>query len=304
MSIITNLPAVPSRLLSIYGAVAEVENGLARDKLETWATPSSLLTRGGDEENEKSTALFTSSLSEARRLGLVEEVGGVLLVPESARKKGGRNADIETHFISYLRAVLFNPASAASTGQTSFLYALSWFLKKSPLEPDQFSDDPKELLRRDMGELLDDFSKKSELTSPTRFQNFLHWARFLGFATFIGNPNEKRAVIADPSRAISAVIDDVLPDKHWLDVGVLIERLAEIYPVLEEGVIREEEEAMRTVSQSSDSSLSQSLSFALQRLADRKIIELHVLDDAPNARILDFGANTKRVSRVRRGTIA
>jgi hypothetical protein len=46
MSIVTNFQAVPSRLLSVYAAVAETENGVLRENLESWATPPSLSTRG------------------------------------------------------------------------------------------------------------------------------------------------------------------------------------------------------------------------------------------------------------------
>lgn len=296
MSIVTNFQAVPSRLLSVYAAVAEAENGVLRDNLESWATPPSLSKRGGDDEDGGSTALFTNSLSEARRLGLVEESGDRLIVPEAARSNGGRNADLQAHFLSYLRETLFDPERAASAGQSGVLFALAWFLTTSPLHPVGFSDAPQNQLRNDLGQ----FAEKAELGSTSSFQNLLYWARFLGFATMVGDAGSRRA-FPDPSRAISAILDRVLPDKNWVDMDVFLSRLAAIYPVLEGGSVREEVEANRTVPPASDGSLSVASSLALQRLADRGSISLGIFADA-KTRILDFGGSTKRVSRVRRGT--
>lgn len=298
MSIVTTFEAVPSRLLSIYTAVAEVENGVLTEHLASWATPPSLSRRGGEDEDGGSTNLLKASLTEARRLGLVGEKDGRLFVPDAARSKGGRNADLEAHFLSYLRETLFDPERAANAGQTGVLIALAWFLTKSPLQPVGFSDAPQNQLRNDLGQ----FAEKAELGSTSSFQNLLYWARFLGFATVVGDAVGRRA-FPDPTRAISAVLDRVLPDNNWLDIDVFLTRLAAIYPVLEGGSVREEVEANRTVPPANDGSLSVASSLALQRLADRNSIALDVVADA-KARILDFGGSNKRVSRVRRGTPA
>jgi hypothetical protein len=298
MSIVTTFEAVPSRLLSIYAAVAETENGLPRENLASWATPPTLLKRRVGDEDGGSTALLTNSLSEARRLGLVEENGDRLLVPEAARGRGGRNADLQAHFLSYLREVLFDPPRAAGAGQTGVLYALAWFLTKSPLQPVSFSDAPQNLLKEDLGS----FASKADLGTTSSYQNLLWWARYLGFATLVGDAGSRRA-FPDPIRAISAVLDKILPDNNWVDMDVFLLRLASIYPVLEGGSVREEVEASRTVPPAIDGSLSVASSLALQRLADRGSISLDVVADA-KARILDFGGSTKRVSRVRRGTVA
>ncbi len=298
MSIVTNFQAVPSRLLCIYAVVAEAENGVPRDHLESWATPSSLSTRGSGDEDGGATALLTNSLSEARRLGLVEERGDRLIVPEAARGKRVRSADLQVNFLSYVRDTLFDPERAASAGQAGVLIALAWFLTKSPLQPVSFSEAPQNQLRNDLGQ----FAEKAELGSTSSFQNLLYWARFLGFATVVGDSGSRRA-FPDPSRAIAAVLDEVLPDKTWIDVDLFLNRLAAIYPVLEGGSIREQVEANRTMPPANDGSLSVASSLALQRLADRGSISLDVVADA-KARILDFGGTTKRVSRVQRGDAA
>lgn len=298
MSIVNTFEAVPSRLLSIYAAVAEVENGVHTEHLASWATPPSLSRRGGENEDGGSTNLLKASLAEARRLGLVDEKDGRLFVPDAARGRGGRNANLEAHLLSYLRETFFDPERAASAGQAGFLIALAWFLTKNPLQPVSFSDAPQNQLRSDLGQ----FAGKAELGSTASFQNLLYWARFLGFATVVGDAESKRA-FPDPIRAISAVLDRVFPDNKWVDMDMFLSRLAAIYPVLEGGSVREEVEASSTVPPAVDGRLSVASSLALQRLADRGSISLDVVADA-KARILDFGGSTKRVSRVRRGTAA
>jgi hypothetical protein len=298
MSIVTTWEAVPNRLLCVYATVAEAENGVLRDHLASWATPPSLTTRKGGDEDGASTELLTKSLVEARRLGLVEESGDRLIVPDAARGRGGRNVDLQVHFLCYLRETLFDPERAASAQQTGVLFALAWFLTKSPFQPVGFSDAPQNQLRDDLGQ----FAEKAELGSTASFQNLLYWARFLGFATVVGDAGSRRA-FPDPIRAISAVLDKVLPDDKWVDIDVFLSRLAAIYPVLEGGSVREEVEANRTAPSAIDGSLSVASSLALQRLADRGSISLDAVADA-KGRILDFGGGTRRVSRVRRGVVA
>jgi len=295
MSIVTNFQAVPSRLFCVYAAVAEAENGLLREQLEAWATPSSLSKRGGNEEEGGSTALFSYSLNEARRLGLVEDDGDRLRVPKTTVSGGRRNADLQGEFQSRMREVLFDPQRAADAGQAGVLYALAWLLTKSPLLPLNFAEAPQNQLREDLGE----FAVKAELGSTSSYQNLLYWARYLGFAVVVGDASTRRA-FPDPTRAIAAVLEQVLPNQEWIEIDFFLSRLATIYPVLEGGSVREELEAMRTTPPAADDRLSISLSLALQRLADRGSISLDAIADA-KARILDFGGGTKRASHVRLG---
>ncbi|SOY40290.1 conserved hypothetical protein [Cupriavidus phytorum] len=295
MSILTNFQAVPSRLFCVYAAVAEAENGLLREQLEAWATPPSLSKRGGNEEDGGSTALFSNSLNEARRLGLVEDDGDRLRVPKAAVGRGRRNGDLQDEFLSRMREVLFDTRRADEAGQTGVLYALAWLLTKSPLEPLGFSDAPQNQLREDLGE----FAAKAELSSKSSYQNLLYWARYLGFAVVVGDVSTRRA-FPDPTSAIAAVLEQVLPNQGWIEIDLFLLRLAAIYPVLDGGSVREELEAMRTTPPAADDRLSISLSLALQRLADRGSISLDAVADA-KSRILDFGGGTKRASHVHLG---
>ena len=88
MSIVTTAQAVPSRLFAIYAALFDSENGEVKDRLEAWATPPSLSGRGADDDGESTTTLFSNTLLEARRIGLVEEVEDKLRLTADARGGG------------------------------------------------------------------------------------------------------------------------------------------------------------------------------------------------------------------------
>jgi hypothetical protein len=294
MSIITTYPAVPSRLFSIYAALSDSADGELRDQLEAWSTPPSLATRGSGDEEEAESSLFISALQEARRLGIVDERDGRLRIVESARE-GKKRKDREADFRADLCKVLFDPVRAGQADHGAFMLALSWFLSKDPLEPLNFSEAPQEMLRKELGDNRD----KTELTNQSRYQNFLYWARYLGFATFVGFDTGRR-VFPDPTRAIAGVLPKIFGEAPLLEIESFLSALSEIFPVFEGGTARGVLDGMRTEPFDNSDRLSIATSLALQRLADRREIGLEAVADA-RGRILDFGVGTKRISRIRRG---
>jgi hypothetical protein len=299
MSIVTTAQAVPSRLFAIYASLFDTEHGEPKDRIESWATPPSLSSRGGaDEDGESSTTLFSNTLQEARRLGLVEEVDNKLRLTVEARGGGKKGRESEGHFRLYLQRTLFDPARAAETQQTGFMLALAWFLCTNPLRPIGFAEPPQTAIKLDIG----DHASKTELTSLNRYQNFLYWARYLGFATIVGGRDAEdanlRRAIPDPARAIEAVLGTIFADEADLPIETFLTRLSAIFPVFEKGSVRQEYEGMR-LGEPSDAShrLSVSTSIALQRLEDRQRISMTSVADAP-ARVLDFGVRESRVSHI------
>lgn len=298
MSIVTTAQAVPSRLYAIYAALFDAESGESKERLEAWATPPSLAGRGADEDGEPSTTLFSNTLQEARRLGLVEEADDKLRLTIDARGGGKKGQASESFFRSYLGRTLFDPARASQTGQAGFMLALAWFLSANPLTPMGFADPPQIGLKLEIG----DHASKTELTSLNRYQNFLYWARYLGFATIVGgreddDTNSRRA-IPDPSRAIASVLPIIFSDGSDLPIETFLGRLATIYPVLEKGSVRQEYDSMR-LNPPADGShhISIATSLALQRLEDRQKIVMTTTADAP-ARVLDLGRREGRVSHI------
>ncbi|WP_067253987.1 MULTISPECIES: protein DpdG [Hyphomicrobiales] len=298
MSIITTFEAVPSRLLAVYAALFDSEEGELKDRIEAWATPPSLRSRGG-EEGESTTTLFSNTLGEARRLGLVEEVEGRLRLTKDARSGGKKGADSEPYFKSFMRRTLFSPDRAADAKQSGYMVALSWFLSSSPLRPMNFSKEPINELRAMIG----DHASKFEISDYASWQSFLYWSRYLGFATIVGggnNPDDvtSRRVIPDPVKAIESALPAIYADVDDLPVEQFLTRLSGIFPVFETGSVREGFEAMRLhPTTDHDKLLSITTSLGLQRLADRQRLSMSTVADAAS-RILDFGNRRERVSNI------
>lgn len=298
MSIVTTAQAVPSRLYAIYSALFDSESGEPIVRLEAWATPPSLAGRGADEDGEPSTTLFSNTLQEARKLGLVEDADGKVRLTIDARGGGKRGQPSEYYFLGYVGRTLFDQSRAAQAGQAGFMIALAWFLSANPLTPMGFADPPQIGLKLEIG----DHANKTELTSLNRYQNFLYWARYLGFATIVGgsddeNTNSRRA-IPDPSRAIAGALPTIFSDESEHPIETFLSRLATIYPIFEKGSIRQEYDSMR-LNPPTDGAhrISIATSIALQRLEDRQKIVMTTKADAP-ARVLDFGLREGRVSHI------
>ena len=295
MSIITTAPAVPSRLLTLFATLSEHDNGLKRDALVAYATPPSLASRGGSENSDASSSLLTNSLQEAKRLGLVEEIDDKLHVGSGvAEYKSQKYAPEETLRL-YLLDLLFDEVSAEKAANKGFALALAWFLSRNPLSPLDFGQAPQEIIRNDIGEVSND----TELTNLNRYQNFLYWARFFGFAIIVGSESG-RNVIPEPSRAIRNRLPTILEKKGtWMDIDDFVEELGRELPVLEDGWARDFIEKARSEPSNDGDNLSVSTSFALRRLKEDGLIEMESVADA-RARILNYGSRTERVSRLRR----
>ncbi|MER8778816.1 hypothetical protein NKH79_29915 [Mesorhizobium sp. M0977] len=221
-----------------------------------------------------------------------------LRLTADARGGGKKGHDSEVHFLDYMKRTLFDPLRAVETQQAGFMIALAWFLSSNPLRPINFSEAPQVGLRAQIG----DHASKTELTSLNRYQNFLYWARYLGFATIVGgrdaDDQNARRVIPDPVRAIEGALAAIFAESRELPVEQFLTRLSGIFPVFEKGSVREDYEAMRLIPVPDvGQRLSVTTSVALQRLADRQRIALTSVADAP-ARILDFGSREGRVSHI------
>ena len=299
MSIVRNSQAVPSRLYAIYAALFNNENGEAKDRIEGWATPPSLSTRGGDDDGTSTTTLFSKTLEEAKKLGLVEEYDGKLRLTSKARDGAKKGQSSQQQFLSVMRQVLFDSTRAAETDQTQFMFALTWFLNASPLRPLNFSEAPQNNIRAQIGAGIE----KTGLTSTHHLQTFFYWARYLGFASIIGGGSDpdditSRRVFPDPVRAIESALPSIFADTRDLPIDQFLGRLAAIFPVFEMGTVRQEYDSIRLTPQGeANQRLSVATSIALQRLNDRQVLNLTSVSDA-TSRIMDLGNRDERVSRV------
>lgn len=299
MSIITTWEAVPSRLFSLYASLIVHSAGESRIRLEGLATPPSLSNRGTSEEGAGTTTLFNRALGEALNVGLLDADGDRLRISDAARRVSERGGSLEDSFRRFMIEVLFNQERAEVAQQGAFMLALAWFLTKSPLIPQSFRNDPQSLLRSDLG----DRSGETELKVVSDYQNFLYWARFLGFATIVGGRDadenkDARWAFPDPLAAIDPVLTVLFGKDNELSIGAFMARLCDIYPVFEGGTVRQQIESISGSSPYADQRrLSPATSIALQRLQDRKRLELVSRADAPIV-ILDLGVRELRVSHI------
>ncbi|UWU92945.1 protein DpdG [Bradyrhizobium sp. CB1015] len=296
MSIITTAPAVPNRVLALYASLLASPTGDRKQRFESLATPPSIHGRGASEEGEGTTTLFSSTIREAKLLGIFEEDEERIKVSEEARSKGTKR-DPEARLKSHLIRVLFDPERAEEAKQRGFMTALAWFLRQNPLVPMEFGAPPQSEIAKDLGE----HAHRTELTNLNTWQNFVYWARFLGFATMTGS-KESKWVVPDPMHAIRDVLTDVFGEDEELPIDAMMAGLARIYPVFEGGDVRREVEDWSSAVPESPSErrLSVATSLALQRLHTKGRISLIARADASSA-IMPLGTSERRVSHVRLG---
>lgn len=300
MSIMTTWEAVPSRLFSLFASLTDTPSGEDRSKFEAFATPPSLRNKSEEEEEAVRTNLFNNALREAIAVGLVEIDADKLQTTDRAKLYAKAAATREQAFRQFMRDVLLDETKAALAQQSSFMATLAWFLTKSPFRPTNFKSDPTGDLKADLGEKHAD----TGISVIADYQNFLYWARYLGFATIIGGRDSEsnrdgRYIIPDPLVAISAALPAVMGDQHELEIEQFISRLAAIIPVFEGGKVRQDmiRAPDRVRTGAFGTKLSQATSFALQRLESSQVLTLRRDADAPII-ILDLGRTERRVSHV------
>jgi hypothetical protein len=302
MSVITTWEAVPSRLYTLFASLVDAPAGEDREKFEAISTPASLRNKSDEEEETTSTALFSNALREAVAVGLVESADGKLRVTDRARSFTKTSKDKEQAFRRFMIDVLLDESKAAAAGQASFMASLAWFLSRSPFKPVSFRADPTSDLKADLGAK----AGQTGLTVIADYQNFLYWARYLGFATIMGGRDvdanrDGRYVFPDPLEAIKAAIPSILGDQDELPVEQFVSRLAAIYPVFEAGAVRQQiiDSPDGTGSGAVGTKLSQATSLALQRMESNQILNLRRDADAPMI-ILDLGRTERRISHIGR----
>jgi hypothetical protein len=301
MSIMSTWEAVPSRLFSLYASLADAPSGEDREKFEAFATPPSLRNKS-EEEEAVPTNLFNNALREAIAVGLVEFVDDKLQTTDRTKPYTKTASTREQAFRQFMRDVLLDEVKAATAQQSGFMATLAWFLTKSPFKPTNFKADPTADLKADLGDKL----AATGISVIADYQNFLYWARYLGFATIIGGRDSEanrdgRYIIPDPLGAICAALPAVMGDQNELAIEQFVSRLAAVIPVFEGGKVRQDmiraPERVRTGAVGTK--LSQATSLALQRLESGQVLTLRRDADAPMI-ILDLGQTERRVSHVGR----
>lgn len=295
MSILTTVEAVPSRLLGLYEVLFHLPDGMNKDELAVCSTPPSL---------KSGSKLFANTLLEARRLEMVQIAGHDVKLSEDARCGGSPHTNHEKHFRQFMKSILFDIDRAKHVKQDDFLMALSWFMTQDPFTPFDFSN----AVGDELNDEIDDSNMGTNVASQyginniSNSQNFLYWARFMGFATFAGihkaSNKPSTCVIPDPYHAIHDVLETVFDSTKSMSIIDFIEKLAGIYPCFETGKARDIINTIpRKRNQDQPHYLSIATSFAIQRLENNRILTLSNVADS-RAFHLNLKFRQRPISRI------
>jgi len=155
---------------------------------------------------------------------------------------------------------------------------LAWLLDQNPKSPIDTRQNVRSTIETQCGPEVNAF----ELTSASRAQNFYYWARYLGYAWYVGVGDSPTMIVPDPTAAIERHLSRLMiPGQTWPLVQ-LVASWGDLSSVLEGGAARTEIEGlMQLALRRPDGMLSRSTSLALERLDRRGIIHLERQADAP-----------------------
>ena len=291
MSVIASLTATPNRLKIALRFVSSCgSSGVTEDVLQQSLLPGELArNQSGDEEPAGGSAVGGEVVRELRNLKMLVSMDDSSL----SVSKCITNLT-EDRFIDYLQEKLLNPVEAEKHGQEAFPPALAWLLCRDPATPLAWEENYKGLVDQDCGQAGSSF----ELTNRARCNQFVYWARFLGFAWRL-LIDRQNVVVPDPTKAISRVLGRWEERMDWRTVSEFLSKLAVDLPVLEGGTARIALESLIAPDRRrADGHISRSTSFALQRLERSGQLEMQRLADAP-AMNLELGSELRPVSHVR-----
>jgi hypothetical protein len=265
MSLVTALTVTPSRLTALLETCMVVGGRAPRMDVEGLISPP-VLRRGADPEEAKVDEL----LREAQRLGLA-----VLDGPEIVLTTDGTDASRDLR--SWLWPRLLSDEDATALSQEEFPLLLCWLLMQDPYEGLDWAEGP-DTVKAVFGDAA---STRETLRNKSVFQQFLYWARYLGFVTWV-KTNQGTRVVPLPTAALERVLDDPsLGPGYRGTADGFVRRVGELCPVLESGKVRERVESGSSFrSYDLTSAVSPSLGLALLTLEARGRIQLMLESDS------------------------
>lgn len=287
MSVIASLTATPNRLKIAIRFVSSCgSGGIKEDLLQQTLLPAELArSQSGDDDPQGGSAVGDEVVRELRNLGMLVlgDDDALTVSPDLS----------EYDFVDLLKQKLLNPEEAEKHGQSALPYALAWLLSRDPARPLAWEDNYRGLVEQDCGPEGASF----ELTNRARCNQFVYWARFLGFAWRLQLEGQN-VVVPDPTGAIVRSLGRWEAKPSWLPIGEFLSRLAADLPVLEEGTARKfVESRIAPGRQRPLGHISRSTSYALRRLERSRHIEMQRMADA-QAMNLELGSELRPVSHV------
>jgi hypothetical protein len=188
---------------------------------------------------------------------------------------------------NYLEAKLLLPTEAEQYGQPLFPYVLAWFLTQDPAVPLAFSSNLRQQVEAECGPRIGP-QVGSELGNHSNFENFVYWARYLGYGWRLQAANQAM-VVPDPTAALERHVLTILKQRTEATVEGFMDVLGEYSPVLDGGQVREElDEVLPPEKQREEGTLSRTISLGLLQLELKGIIVLERRHDAPAVRLTSW----------------
>lgn len=272
MSVVSGLVATPNRIEMLHRYVARRPKGVTRSDIQKLFTLPDAEQPGRNPNSQ----IPDGVVSEAIRLQLVSEQTGKL-VP------GTGISDLSAVL---RRRILFGDDT---WGQQQVARAAAWFLMRDPDDPIAWSIGVKNLIENDIRD-----SDGYELSNKERWQQFVYWARYLGFATVVDIGGDD-FVIPDPSRIIEEVLKNERPGAK--PIGEVLERIGRGAPVFETGTVREEVERMAKRPRS-PKEVSRATSRALRMLTRKGVLRFELRSDSIDLMLLTDVPGYERVSQL------
>ena len=263
-------------------------SGVEETELRRLLRPASHQGRLAENREDRSDPMLSGVLSEMRALGLIErdESGKVSLGATSP------NGDDGT-FLEFVEKRLLHPEVAEKHGQAKVPGALAWFLVQDPARPLTWSQNYRAEVEADCGPDTGAF----DLTDVARFEQFVYWARYLGFAWRL-ETREANVVFPDPTVALARHLPKVIGGKGATPIQDVMTKLAERLPVIEGGAARLAVESQLPLNKRRpDGQLSRSTSLAMERLELLGRLVLERPADAPAVN-LDRSSGPRAVSHL------
>jgi len=263
MSVTTSSGGPPNRVRIAFEFIkSRGTRGISKEDLELYLSPKSLAEPEGQTIDDP--------LLLARNLRLVSLNKGVYTASEEL-------IESDLSFLELMEERLLRPKTPDEYDQADFQKALAWFLLQSPTLPIERGSNPRSLVEAQVSG-----NNVFELMSSTPFENFVYWARFLGFAQLMVFGG-KTMVVPDPTEAFRRQIEGGYLGSGVFDPDVFLKQLSDRLPVLDFGSVRTDvESSLKPEYQVRESELSATMTFALMRLEKSGNLVLHDLDDSPH----------------------
>jgi hypothetical protein len=267
---------------------------MTRDELEKTLAPAALPRGEGAALGPGSKGL-DDTLTACVVVRLCEREGDLVRLhpqlPDSVRDRR-RELDIRRLMRDLMLAEELNFGLWDTTeGSRDLTRALAWYLAQDPLRAPGGWNEPNGV---DVVQESQFSAGERVFSNDTRWGAFDRWTSFLGFGVRLPR-DSKNVLVPDPTPAIRDVVKDLLTAART-EVPSFVEELGRRLPVLDSGGYRREVEArMRpdAISASADQ-LSPSLTHALLRLRDERVLVIEDLADAPMKMRLPDGFGPER----------